>query len=133
MWTYGVQMYDKETISYVERIYGCLPKNSTPMPVKDYHPKLDDTPLLGLDDHRKFQMLLGILQLMVTIDKPELCQVVSSLDRFGVCPDEGHFNFAVCCFGYFKTTQNKQIVIYSIPIQFKHISPVFHTNHWFYQ
>ena len=37
---------------------------------------------------------------MVTIVKPELCQVVSSLNRFGVCPRESHFNLIVRCFGH---------------------------------
>ena len=83
MWTYGVRTYAKEELSRVERIYGCLPKESTPMPVTEYHPELDDIPLLGLDDHRKLQRLLGILQWMVIIDKPELFQVASSLNRFG--------------------------------------------------
>ena len=80
----------------------------------DCHPEIDDTPLLGIDDHRKFQMLFGILQWMVTISKPELCHAISSLNRFGECSREG----PVRCFGYAKTTINKQTAIASRPMQF---------------
>ena len=62
MWTYGCQTYAKEAITRVERIYGCLTKKSAPMPVTGCHPELDDSPLLGIDDHRKFQILLVMLQ-----------------------------------------------------------------------
>ena len=86
------------------------------MPVIDCHPELDDSPLLGIYDHRKFQILLGMLQWMVTIGKPELCQVVSSLNCFGACPREGHLDLAVRCFGYVKTAINKKIDIDSRPM-----------------
>ena len=43
MWTYGFQTYAKEAVARVERIYEYLPKESTPMLVTYYHPKLYDT------------------------------------------------------------------------------------------
>ena len=109
----------------MERIYGCLSKESTLIPVTDCHPELDGTPLLGIDDHRKFQMLLGMLQWMVTISNPELFQAVSSLNRFGACPCEGHLDLAVKCFSYVKTTINKKITIDSRPMQFDRTAPNF--------
>ena len=57
----GGRTYTKDAVDRVERIYGCLPKVSTPIPVTDCHPELDESPLLELDDHRKYQMLLGML------------------------------------------------------------------------
>ena len=55
MWTYSLQTYSKEAVARVKRIYGCLAKESTPMPVTDCHPELDDSPLLlSIDDQRKF-------------------------------------------------------------------------------
>ena len=68
------------------------------MPVTDFHPELDATLLLGIDDHRKFQMLLRMMRLMVTIGKPELCQAVISLNRFGACSREGHLDLTLRCF-----------------------------------
>ena len=69
-------------------------------------------------------MLLGMLQWMVTIGKPELCQLVSSLNRFGACPREGHLDLAIRSFGYIKTTLNKQIAIDSRPMVFTRHNPV---------
>ena len=71
-------------------MFGTLEKESTPLPIDDTHPELDESPLLGLNDHRKFQMLLGMLQWIVTVGKPELSATVASLNRFGVCPCERH-------------------------------------------
>ena len=72
MWTYGCQTYTIEAVARVERIFDCIPKVSTQISVTECHPELDTLPLLGLDDRRKYQMLLGILQWMLTIGKPEL-------------------------------------------------------------
>ena len=37
IWTYGIQTYATEAVSKVERMYGTLPKHSTPMLVSDFH------------------------------------------------------------------------------------------------
>jgi len=123
MWTYGCQTYSKEAVARVERIYGCLPKEGTPLPVTDCHPEMDTSPLLDLDDHRKFQMLLGMLQWLVTIGRPDLCNVVSSLNRFGACPREGHLDLAVRTFGFIKTTIDRQIAIDHRPMNFARKDP----------
>ena len=123
MWTYGCQTYATEAVARVERLYGCLPKVSTPLPVEDCHPEMDTSPLLALDDHRKFQMLLGMLQWMVTIGRPELCTLVSSLNRFGAAPREYHLDLAVRAFGYIKTTKHYQIAIDSRPMVINRTTP----------
>ena len=63
-------------------------------------------------------MLLGQLQWLLTIGRPDLCQVVSSLNRFGSCPREYHLDLAIHVFGYIKTTINKHIAIDSQPLQY---------------
>jgi hypothetical protein len=125
MWIYGSQTYATDAVARVERLYGCLPKGSTPLPVTDCHPEMDTTPLLGLDNHCKFQMLLGMLQWLVILGRPELCQLISSLNRFGACPREGYLDLAVRSFGYVKTTINKQIAIDSRPLEFARANPDF--------
>ena len=72
MWNYGCQTYAKESVARVDLIYRYLPKDSTPMPVTDCHLELDTIYLLGIGGHCKFQMLLGIIQCMVTIGRLEL-------------------------------------------------------------
>ena len=85
MCAYGGRTYIKDAVGRVELIYGCVSKVSTPLPVMDCHPELDESPLLGLDNHRNFQMLLEISQLLVIICQPNLFHLVSSLSRFGSC------------------------------------------------
>ena len=104
MWIYGSQTYAKEAVARVEIIYGCLSKESTPLPVINCHAELETFPLLGIDDHHKFQMLLWMLQCFVTICRPELFQLVASLDHFCACPREGQLDLAMRNFGYIKTT-----------------------------
>ena len=61
MCTYGCHTYVKEAIAKVERMFGTLTKESTPMPVDDCHPELDASSLLGLNDICIFQMVLRML------------------------------------------------------------------------
>ena len=52
IWTVGCQTYLAEAIRKVEAIFGVLPKNKTPLPVKDdLCPELDSSPLLGETNH----------------------------------------------------------------------------------
>ena len=125
LWTYSASTYTKEAIARVERIFGCLSKESSPLPVTDCHPELDTSPLLGLDDHRKYQMLLGMLQWLVTISRPDLCTLVSSLNRFGACPRESHLDLAVRAFGYLKQVPDPKIAIDWRPMKFTRSSPRF--------
>ena len=46
MWTYGGTTYVNEAIARVERLYGTLPEESTPLPVTELHPELNTSPLL---------------------------------------------------------------------------------------
>ena len=55
---------------------------------------------------------------MVTIGRPDLCQLVASLNHVGAYPREGCLDLAVRAFGYDKTTFNKQIDIDSRPMDF---------------
>ena len=118
MWTYGGTTYTREAVNRVERLYGTLSKESTPLPVTELHPELDTSPLLGLDEHRKFQMLLGMLQWLVTICRPDLCNVVASLNRFGACPRETHLDLAIRTFGYLKQVPDPRIAIDHRPLIF---------------
>ena len=81
------------------------------MPSNDCHLETDDSPLLGLDEHQKYQMLLEQLQWSLTIGRPDLCQVISSLNQFGLCPREYHLDLAIHVFGNVITTINEYNVI----------------------
>ena len=123
IWTYGCETYAKEAIAKVERMFGNIAKESTPLPKEDCHPEMDESPLLDLDGHRKFQMLLGMLQWMVTIGRPDLCNLVSSLNRFGACPREYHLELAVRAFGFVKQVRGPEIAIDSNPLNYERKAP----------
>ena len=40
VWTYSTETYTKDALACVEQIFGCLPKNSTPLPL-NCHPETD--------------------------------------------------------------------------------------------
>ena len=125
MLIYGVYTYTKKAVTSIARIYVCLPKEETRMPVTERRPEIDVTPLLVIDGHCKFQILLGMSQRMVTIDKPYLCQVLSSLNRFGAYSREDHLDLIVHCFGYAKTIIHNKIDIDYGPMQFNRTEPKF--------
>ena len=116
--TYGGSTYTKDAIGRVERIYGCLAKVFTPLPVTDCHPELNESPLLGPDDYRKYQMLFGMLQWLVMICRPKLCHLVSSVNRFSAFPSQTNLDLAVRAFGYLKQVPDSQICIDYRPMQF---------------
>ena len=118
LWSYGCDSYVAEAIKKVEAEFWCLRQTKTPMPTSDCHPELDNTPLLSLDDHRRFQMLLGMLQWMVTIGRPDLCHGVAMLNRFGACPREYHLELALGMFEYLKKFPTRQIAIDARPLEF---------------
>ena len=70
-------------------------------------------------------MLLGMLQWLVTICRPDLCNVVASLNRFGTCPRENHLDLAVRCFGYLKQVPDPRIAIDYRPLVFDRTVPNF--------
>ena len=55
-------------------------------------------------------MLLRMLQWMVTTGKPEICQLVVSLNHFGAYPREGHLDLDVRDFGYVKQPSTRKLL-----------------------
>lgn len=84
---------------------------STPLPREDCHPGLDESILLDLNGHTKFQMLMGMLQWLVTIGCPDQCNLVSSLNHFGAAPREYYLDLVLRLFSYVKRTNQRDIVI----------------------
>ena len=95
----------------VERLIGkTLPKHDTPMKAGD-HLELDDSTLLSDEDHTKYQMLIGMLNWIVTIGRLDIAFATSSLSRFVASPRRGHMDRALYIFGYLKKRPNRRIRI----------------------
>jgi hypothetical protein len=78
-----------------------MKKCSVPMTAGD-HPELNDSPLLNNDKHQNYQMIIGILNWVVTFGRLEVAFSTSSLSRFTVCPRCEHLDRALHVFGYLK-------------------------------
>ena len=110
-WNIGCKTYIKEGVARIEKLFEIvLPKRDIPMSQGD-HPELDTSVLLGDSDHTKYQMLIGMLNWIVTIGRIDIAFAVTSLSRFVASPREGHMKRALHVFGYLKKKMNKRIII----------------------
>ncbi len=109
-WMIGCKKYLKEAISRVDAMFGEVRKYSNPTETGD-EPELDDSELLGEDDHRKFQMLIGMLVWIVTIGRFDVAYATSSLSRFTAAPRKGHLDRVLRVFGYLKKRSNRRIMV----------------------
>jgi hypothetical protein len=97
-WVIGCKIYLKEALTRVETMFGILTKKSVPLPSGD-HPEMVTSAVLNDDEHRKFQMLIGMLNWIVSIGRFDVAHATSSLARFTSCPRKGHLDRALLVFG----------------------------------
>ena len=63
-------------------------------------------------------MLIGMIQWLVFIGKPDLCHALTSLNRFGACLREYHLELTVHIFGYLKQVLSPLIAMDLQPLEF---------------
>src|SRR5210317_349360 len=74
---------------------------SDKMPMEeDYHPEVDDSPILGQYGAAKFRSIIGSAQWIITLGCFDIQFAVSALSRFNMAPHEGHLKAAQRLFGY---------------------------------
>jgi len=56
----------------------------------DYHPELDDSPLLGPTDESMYRSLIGSAQWAITLGRMDITYATSMLSRYNMAPREGH-------------------------------------------
>ena len=81
----GSKKYIKEVLTRIENIFGTLRKYDNPSETGD-NPELDDSQALGDDEHRQYQILMGILIWVVGLGRSDVAHVTSSLSRLSACP-----------------------------------------------
>jgi hypothetical protein len=91
-------------------MFGPVKKYTNPTETGD-HPELDASTVLNDDEHRKYQMLIGMLVWIVTIGRIDVAHATSSLSRFTACPRQGHLERVLRVFGYLKKRPNRRIVV----------------------
>ena len=80
---------------------GCLRKHKSPQAPKE-EPELDDSPFLDNEDHRLYQMCVGMEQWLVTIGWLDIAFALTSYNRFSTAPREGHMQGVLHIWGYLK-------------------------------
>lgn len=108
MYRMGCATYLKEALTRIEKIFGEIRKQKSPMSDKA-RPEIDDSPLLSVEDHRTYQMLIGVAQWLVCCGRMDVNHAVTSLSRFNAAPREGHLEMLLRVFGYLKKFRNKWI------------------------
>ena len=95
--------------------------------MKEYHPELDQLPLLDFHWHYQYQILLDMLHWNYSIGRIELGPAVSSLNRFGTCPREYHLELIKHVFSYLKYSEkmNRSIAVDSNPMNYERQDPNF--------
>ena len=94
----------------VESIFGSSNIYSTPIVTGD-HPEEDDTKLLDSKDHRKYQIMIGMLNWLVSIGCFSISFAISSLVRFIAFPRKSQLDRLIHVFGYVKKYPNRRILI----------------------
>ena len=109
-WCIGCKKYLDEAIRRIEVIVGDLPKKDTPM-IDGDHPEEDTSPVMDDDNHKKYQMLIGMLNWIVVLGRIDIGYATASLSRFTACPRDGHMKRVLRVFGYLKKNKNHRIIV----------------------
>ena len=111
MWAVGCKKYITEAIRRIEKDFGTFPKKETlPLGPGD-HPEEDTSEFLDDLGHRKYQMLIGMLNWIVGIGRFDIAHATSTLARFSACPRQGHLKRALRVFAYLKRRPNRRLVM----------------------
>ena len=68
----------------------------------NYSPELDETPLLGPEQHSQYRMIIGSLNWLVTLGRYDIYHAASTMARYGMAPREGHLNATKRILGYLR-------------------------------
>ncbi len=89
---------------------GTIPLLKTPMN-DQYHPEIDESPVLEPKEATKFRAILGSAQWMVTLGRFDIAYTVQALSRFGVQPRTNHLHAARRMLGYLKRFPDDKVII----------------------
>lgn len=107
----NMEEFIKEAIRKYEKKHNItLRKENTPMQT-NAHPEQDQSEMLGTNDHKDFQHIIGICQWLVIRGRIDITYATSSLSRFSTSPREGHWTMAKRILGYLKKYPKKGLVI----------------------
>ena len=105
-WAMSSDSYLQNAIKIVEGFMdgeGVKMRNPTsPFHRLDYHPELDDTPLLGPQMIARYQQLIGMLRWACELGQIDMLLEVALMIAFNTAPHQGHLNKLYHIFSYLK-------------------------------
>jgi hypothetical protein len=104
------QRYIEKMIANYERMFGAPPSQKYMAPLeKGDHPELDISDLLGPDQIKTYQSLIGSLQWAITLGRFDIMTAVVTLSAFRAAPRKGHLERAKRVCGYLSKMRNGAI------------------------
>ena len=112
----SAQTYIENICAKIEEIFTARlgPKEklrSSHMPMSpDYHPEIDDSPLLTPEDGSRYRMLVGSALWATTLGRHDILYATSTFARYNAVPREGHLLGMLRVFGYLKCHSKAKLV-----------------------
>ncbi|MEM7375743.1 MAG: reverse transcriptase domain-containing protein, partial [Bacteroidota bacterium] len=77
----------------------------------EYHPELDESPLLDPVDTSKYKSMIGSLNWILTLGRFDIAFALNTMSRYNMAPRERHALAVQRIFGYLKYNRNGQIIL----------------------
>ena len=107
----SARTYLKNIIPKIEETTSTTLKNYGAPMITDYHPELDDSPLLDAKGVKIYQMLIGCAQWAVTLGRYDIQYATNTLARYASCPRINHYKNLLKLFGYLKHHKKYRIEV----------------------
>ena len=91
------------------RMFGESPREVITPLVKGDHPEVDTTEELDADGVKKYQLLIGALQWVVTLGRLDIAAAVMTLSSFRASPRAGHLERGKRIYGFLKKMKHAAI------------------------
>ena len=130
-WYQSAEDYLKNAIKTIEeKLKGpLLPAGRASTPLDpDYHPEIDETPLLDDDRANYYQSLIGILLWACQLGRIDIVQETGLMARFGALPKVGHLEGVMRMFSYLKKHLRSRLVYDPLIVDMSDIQ--FTTGDW---
>jgi hypothetical protein len=119
-WFISAEGYLEKAIPAIEEKFGKLEtlfaKSKLGAPAAhDYHPEIDESPLLTGDDMSLYQSYVGIMRWACELGRIDMAHTGATMAKFMAAPREGHIVGLVKAFAYLKKHLRSKIVVDPIP------------------
>ena len=69
---------------------------------KNDHPEIDESEILGPEDQKKYQSMIGALQWVISLGRFDIATPIMTMSRFRVEPRVGHLERLKRIYGYLR-------------------------------